>query len=290
MIHESADPAVDSRRYYDSLAGEFRAQDSFWDNPYDREIWRLEHDLMRPYLNHPGPLLDPGCGFYPHFEFTRERAVFAGDISLGSLRVAREFGDESRQVQLVQFDVSALPFASGRFGYAIAGGELLNHVPDYPIVLGEIRRVLQPDGYLLLQVGAKWCLDTFWAIADALLGHHIGYSMTRAEATAFLCLRQGDLPVTWGITPSGNFRIWLLSIRKLKQHLAASGFKVRQAYGADGLSGLVPLPLQQESDSATVHWLVTNLIRLDRVVGALPFFRTFAGNVFILCQATGGLA
>ena len=48
----------DSRRYYDALAAEYRAQDSFWNNPYDREIWCLEHDLIRPYLDRPGPLLD----------------------------------------------------------------------------------------------------------------------------------------------------------------------------------------------------------------------------------------
>src|SRR5262245_23351160 len=116
------------QRYYDSLTAEYRAQDSFWDNPYDREIWRLEHDLICPRLMGSEPLLDLGCGFYPHFEFTETRMVVAGDISLKSLVIAKEFGDESRLVRLVGFDALRLPFASGSFGYAIAGGELIYHM------------------------------------------------------------------------------------------------------------------------------------------------------------------
>lgn len=280
----------DSRHYYDGLAAEFRAQDTFWDNPYDWEIWRLEHDLIGPHLNHPGGLLDLGCGFYPHFEFTKDRTVVAGDISAESLRVAREFGDESHQVRLVQFDAQALPFPSSSFEYAIAGGELLNHLADYSLVLTEVHHVLRPGGFLLLQVGAKWCLDTLWAILDAFLGNRIGYSMRREEAWAFIKLRQGDLPVTWGVTPSGDFRVGLLSIRKLKRVLRDTGFCVRQVYGANAISGLVLLPIQQESDSKILVWFVSKLIVLDRLLGRLPPFQTFAGNVFFVCEAAAGLA
>lgn len=288
MNQPALDSTPDSQRYYDALASEFRAQDSFWDNPYDREIWRLEHDLIRPYLNHPGPLLDLGCGFYPHFEFAAGRTVVAGDVSFGSLRVARDFGDESGQVHLIQFDAHALPFASSSMAYAIAGGELLNHLSDYPRALGEIRRVLRPGGMLLLQVGAKWCLDCLWAILDAILGSRIGYSVTREEAAAFIRLKRGDLPVTWAITPSGKFRVALLSIRRLKRVLREAGFQVRSTYGANAISGLVPLPVQQQSGRRFVRWLVSTLILLDRFFGGLPPFRTFAGNVFFLCEAATG--
>jgi SAM-dependent methyltransferase len=290
MSQPALEPTPDSQGFYDALAAEFRAQDSFWDNPYDREIWRLEHDLIRPYLNHPGPLLDLGCGFYPHFAFAEGRAVVAGDISFGSLRVARDFGDESGQVRLVQLDARHLPFASSSMAYAIAGGELLNHLWDYPRVLRELHRVLRPGGVLLIQVGAKWCFDSFWAILDALVGNPLGYSVTRKEAAAFLRLKRGDLPVTWAVTPSRELRVWLLSIRRLKRHLREAGFQVRATYGANAISGLVPLPIQQESRTKFLRWLVSSLIVLDRFVGRLPPFRTFAGNVFLLCEATTGAA
>lgn len=283
MEQTKPDKGSGSRGYYDALAAEFRVQDQFWDNPYDREVWRLEHDLIRPYLLQQGTLLDLGCGFYPHFEFTKQRTVVAGDVSFRSLVVARDFGDESRQVRLVQLDAHSLPFASSTIAYVIAGGELLNHLSDYPDALQEIRRVLRPGGVLLLQVGTKWCLDSLWAILDKILGNRIGYSLTREEAAAFL--RRGDLAVTWAITPSGEFRVLLLSIRRLKRVLYETGFQIRLTYGANAISGVVPLPIQQESESKFVRWFVSKLIILDRLFGRLPVFRTFAGNVFLICEA-----
>lgn len=73
------------QQFYDALADEFRVQDAFWDNAYDREIWRLEHDLLRPRLRDGDRLLDVGCGFYPHFDFTKTCDVVAGDLSFKSL-------------------------------------------------------------------------------------------------------------------------------------------------------------------------------------------------------------
>lgn len=275
---------VSSREYYDQLAQEYRAQDDFWNNSYDSEIWRLEHELIRHRLTTPGPMLDVGCGFYPHFEFTYDRPVIAGDISFDSLLVAREFGDESKSVFLFQFDATALPFADESFASVLAGGELLNHIPDYGFAISEFRRILKPGGHLLLQVGSKWCLDSLWAIIDSLVGHPFGYSLTKREAFSFLRTRNQDVDVTWGITPSGDFQVALLSVRKLKRILSQQGFTIVDQYGANCISGIVPLPIQQESENQIVQNVVAALIRLDRIVARLPFFRTFAGNVFILCR------
>lgn len=276
--------SLTSQEYYDKLACEYRAQDDFCDNPYDREIWRLEHDLIRRRLTDSGPMLDVGCGFYPHFDFTYERIVIAGDVSFESLLVARNFGDESGSVLLVQFDAISLPFKDQTFAYILAGGELLNHIPDYRLALAEFRRVLRPGGTLLVQVGAKWCLDSLWAILDSLIGQRIGYSVTKREASSFFQSPNKDVSVTWGIIPSGDFRVSLLSIPKLTRTFKELGFKILDVYGANAVSGLIPLPVQQESENRFVQFLVSALIRVDRIVGHLPFFRTFAGNVFVVCK------
>jgi len=273
-----------SREYYDFLAGEYKAQDDWWNNPYDAEIWRLEHDLIRDKLRLSGPMLDVGCGFYPHYEFTANRDVVAGDVSYESLLVARRFGDETGKVLLAQFDAAALPFATESFAAVLAGGELLNHIPGYSRAIAEFRRVLKRGGVLLLQVGAKWCLDSLWAVFDSFLGHPLGYSVTRREALAFLRGRSDDATVTWGITPSGDLQVALLSIRKLRRTLARLGLRVVDQYGANSISGLVPLPVQQESQQRAVQSAVSALIRLDRLVARAPIFRTYAGNVFVLCQ------
>ena len=235
-----ADKAVSSQVFYDSLAEDFRAQDAFWDNPYDRETWRLKHDLLRPHLTNSGVLLDIGCGFYPHFEFATALAVVAGDVSLKSLLVERRFGDESGVVKLCQFDPTQLPFTSGSCSAVIAGGELLNHLEGYERSLAEIARVLQPDGILMLQVGAKCCLDSLWALLDAVTGNWIGYAMTRDEAIAFLRQPCQDSSVTWDITTSGSLKVRLLSIRHLRRALQDAGFTLLMMYGPTRYPGSSP--------------------------------------------------
>lgn len=271
------------KEYYDKLAREYRAQDDFWSNPYDTEIWRLEHDLIRTRLT-PGPMLDVGCGFYPHFEFTNDREVVAGDVSFESLLVARKFGDETGSVFLFQFDATALPFAPQSFSSLIAGGELLNHITNYSLAISEFWRVLKPGGILLIQVGAKWCFDSLWAILDSFIGHPLGYSVTKREALSFFRTRNDDVRVTWEITPAGDFQIKLLLVRKLQRTTRELGFKLIDQYGANCLSGLIPLPVQQKSKNRILQNLTNVLIRGDRLVARFPFFRTFAGNVFLICQ------
>jgi SAM-dependent methyltransferase len=280
----TGDPAASSQAFYDSMAGDFQAQCAFWDNPYDREIWRLQHDLLRTHLPDSGPLLDIGCGFTPHSDFGRGRTVVAGDISFQSLVVARHLGDESRVVRLCQFDARALPFPSRSFGAVIAGGEVLNHIHDYEGAVREMARVLRPTGILLIQVAGKWCLDSLWALLDAGLGHRIGYAMTREEAVAFLRRPWQDASMTCDIAHGGRLRVQLLSIASLREVIRVAGLRVLTMYGAHSVSGMLPLPLQQESRSPLVHSLTSLLIRLDRFFGRFAPFRSFAGNVFLVCS------
>lgn len=273
-----------SVRYYNQAAAEYVDQDRFWDNPYDREIWRLEHDLIRQHLDPASPLLDLGCGFYPHFEFTSNRDVVAIDVSQRSLQVARTYGDESEKVVLVQADAMSLPFAESAFGQVIAGGELLNHL-DYELCLNEVRRVLKPGGVVLIEFGAKWCFDSLWALLDSFTGHHLGYTLTRPEAKAFWSRRSSDVEVTWEVTPGYNLRVSLIAVENLLRVLGRLGFSTLDMYGANSISGLVPLPLQQSPDGSSIaKKLASVLILVDRVVGRVPPFKTFAGNVFVVCR------
>ena len=269
------------------MAADFQARCAFWDNPYDREIWRLQHDLLRPHLHDSAPLLDIGCGFSPHSDFGRSRTVVAGDISFKSLMVARGLGDESRVVRLCQFDARGLPFRSGSFGAVIAGGEVLNHIRDYEGAVREMARVLRPTGVLLLQVAGKWCLDSLWALLDAFLGHRIGYAMTREEAVSFIRRPWHDASVTCDIAHGGLLRVQLLSIGSLCKVLRVAGLRVLTMYGAHSVSGMLPLPIQQESQNPLVHSLTSRLIRLDRLFGRFAPFRSFAGNVFLVCSHLG---
>ena len=271
-----------AKDYYDQLARTYEEQDDFWQNPYDTEVWRLEHELLRGHLVPNQPVLDLGCGFYPHDDFPAGTPILAADLSLESLKIADRFFPSDRKLIRLQCDALRLPLVTGSIHHIIAGGELLNHL-HYQTAIREIARVLRPGGMFLFEFGAKWCLDSLWALVDATLGGPIGYGMRRKEARSFFS-KATDPWVTWDITPSGSLQVQLIRARAMLATVAANGFTIEKVVSTNALSGLIPLPLQQESESRLLRALSSALIRCDRVVGRLYPVNLFAGNVFVLCR------
>jgi ubiquinone/menaquinone biosynthesis C-methylase UbiE len=278
---------MDSRTYYDLLAQNYERENQFWENPYDSEVWRLEHEIIARYLTPSEPILDVGCGFYPHDNFPPSVQVIAGDISFRSLLVARAHAPQGRAVKLVQFDGHHLPFRDASFCQAIAGGELLNHV-QYRMVARELGRVLSPGGFLLVEFGTKWCLDSLWAILDSALGNRIGYSVTGDQSVSFFRCNGSDVEVTWEVTPRGKFTLKLLTVSNVRRALKDAGFSLEKIISTNCLSGIIPLPLQQDSDRQWTQSFAKLLIAADRVLGRLYPLNLFAGNVFILCRRRDG--
>lgn len=289
FVAQLAVPFMDSREYYDLLAEDYEQENQFWNNPYDNEVWRLEHEIIRPYLDPSEPILDVGCGFYPHDNFAPSIQIIAGDISFNSLVVARDHSPEGRRVDFIAFDAQCLPFPNGSFRQVLAGGELFNHVDvDYRRVSAELGRIIAPSGFLLIEFGAKWCLDSLWGLLDAFLGHRIGYSLTRTEAKAFFRCDGADAEVTWEITPRGELVVKLLTATNVRNALEAAGFMIDKVVSTNFLSGIVPLPCQQNSSNRVVRGLAEGLIRADRVLGRIRWLNLFAGNIFLLCKRRTG--
>jgi SAM-dependent methyltransferase len=97
-----------------------------------------------------GAMLDVGCGPGAH---ARELPGFVvgTDIAPGMLEVAASHGGAA----LVRADLGrGLPFADGAFTGALAL-LVLQHVPDPPVAVAELRRVLQRGAPLVLSVPAK---------------------------------------------------------------------------------------------------------------------------------------
>jgi len=93
----------------------------------------------------PGSLIDVGCGTGAHTAAFAARGweVVGVDIAEELLARARERG-----VEVVTADAAALPFADASFDAAVS---MWTHtdVDDFDAVLGEVRRVLRPDGRLV---------------------------------------------------------------------------------------------------------------------------------------------
>jgi SAM-dependent methyltransferase len=248
----------------------------------------MENALIARWLPVTGLLLDLGVGFYPHVESTAGRRMICVDVSGDSLRVARtaNHGGNPR-MQYLCGDALALPLADCSVDAIVAGGELVNHV-DAERLLAELERVLIPSGRIVLSIATKWCLDTLYCLLDAFLGLGIGYAMTRDEATAFVRAPGVSSDVTWAVTPESHLRVTLYSRRHVRRVLAASGFGVLAMRSLNLVSGILPLPMQQDPDAnGLVRLLTATLLSIDRgIAGRIPGLRWLGGNVYLVLEKT----
>lgn len=95
----------------------------------------------------PGPLLDVGCGSKPYRSLFPVQTYIGLDIDT---EVARRRG-----VAEAFYDGTRFPFGDGEFRSVLCN-QVLEHVFTPEAFLGEIRRVLQPGGRLLLTVPFVW--------------------------------------------------------------------------------------------------------------------------------------
>jgi ubiquinone/menaquinone biosynthesis C-methylase UbiE len=114
-----------------------------------RQALRDIESLLGRALRPGERVLDAGCGTgYLAAGLRRARPdvfVSGADLSGGMLANARAAGAEA----LVQADAGRLPFAAESFDLVVARG-VLHHLPDVAAALGEWRRVLRPDGAVVL--------------------------------------------------------------------------------------------------------------------------------------------
>lgn len=136
-----ADITEKIRRRYDRIAPIFDKMDRMVDDKYRAELIRRAH----------GEVLEVGVGTGANLKFYPENAnVTAIDFSPRMLSYAQKRIEESRaKVRLLQMDVQQLQFDDNTFDTVVSTCVFCS-VPDPMAGLREIRRVLRPDGYLLM--------------------------------------------------------------------------------------------------------------------------------------------
>lgn len=141
-----------------------------------QRIWhhsRFRHitnELHRLRLS--GAVLDIGCH---SGDLTSVIAAAAGtpthgvDLSNQSIAYAKE-RFPAISFQCVDF-AAGLPFVDQQFQAATAF-DVLEHVPDLGATLDELRRVLQPNGYLIIGVpNETWLFRVVWFFWTKMQGH-----------------------------------------------------------------------------------------------------------------------
>lgn len=125
----------------------------------------------------PGDVvLDLGCGEGRHVlaaYLEGEVTAVGVDINGGDLQRARDKAadfidadDRRRQHCLTQADACRLPFADHSIDKVICS-EVLEHIDNYEAVIGEISRVLKPNGVFCASVPRAWPERICWRLSSA---------------------------------------------------------------------------------------------------------------------------
>jgi ubiquinone/menaquinone biosynthesis C-methylase UbiE len=164
-----------ARVYADEIYGELKGK------PFDREVLDRFADRVR----RKGRVCDLGCGPAQIARYLKDRSVdaFGLDFSAGMLAEARRLNPD---LYFVQASMLALGLAADTLAGLTAFYSII-HIPRRQVVsaLGEIRRVLQPGGGLVL----TFHLGSEDSHHEEMLGHAVSLDValfTTAEMSGYL--------------------------------------------------------------------------------------------------------
>jgi len=124
-------------------------------------------------------VLDFGCGNGAQTcEFTPIGGkILAVDVTLSDLQILRQYRDLRRSDLIIpiQYNGSHLPIASSAIDLVMSF-DVLEHVHDEALALGEMHRVLKPDGEIVLTVPNKgWIFETHGAYLPLLPWYRVPF-------------------------------------------------------------------------------------------------------------------
>ncbi|HEX8412622.1 MAG TPA: class I SAM-dependent methyltransferase [Sphingomicrobium sp.] len=211
-------------------------------------IRRPLHDhIARLSTRVRGRVLDFGCGSKPY------RHLFAHTDEYIGLDIEQSGHDHKNSQVDVFYDGNAIPLPNASFD-AVVAFEVFEHVFNLNEVLGEIRRVLRPDGQLLVSLPFAW--DEHEQPYD--FGRYTSFGLRHV-------LEQGGFEVL-EMAKSGNYvsAVWQLWVAYLHQRLSPRAKPLKVAFQfavvfPTTLAGLIASKVLPRSDQ-----LYSNLVVLAR--------------------------
>jgi SAM-dependent methyltransferase len=133
---------------------------------YAVSLYRRRNEaIARSLPRDLGVVLDLGCGAgdVAAMLSSRARVMLATDLSMVNVQATRD-NIRPLPVGLAQAGAERLPFADDSIDVVVLA-DVVEHVPDAPAALAEIRRVLRPGGYLVCATPIRSTLG-FWRAVD----------------------------------------------------------------------------------------------------------------------------
>lgn len=210
--------------------------DDYWTR---REGWTphpalssLQRRIFAQSINERMTVLDVGCGDGEHYGrwlATVAEKYHGLDVSQTAVDAARQNGILAERHDLT----SAMPFPDATFDVVICM-EVLEHLFDPAYTLGEIVRLLKPDGVVLMSVPN---IAHFSNRIRMLLG---GFS-------------PGGTPETSSRRPWADPHIRFFTMRSFRPFVAEQGLKIVRLYG-EGFSIFNSLPVVSSLAARLFGW------------------------------------
>jgi SAM-dependent methyltransferase len=225
--------------------------------------------ILKPFLAAARlRVLDGGCGAGEYvLAMATRHGVDAFGLEHSADKVRQALSHPSLKDRVRQGDLEAMPFPDADFDVALLN-EVLEHVPDERKVLTEVRRVLRPDGLLVVFSPNRWFPFESHGVVSKTSGRMLPPYVPLIPY----------LPLSVG---RRFFRYWARNYwhRELRNLLVAAGFRIESTgyvwQTFENISGTQPAAMR----------LAAPILR--GVAGALertPFLRKFGVSQVVVAR------
>jgi len=273
---------------YDAWAGSYDAESS--SVPYYRYSDERYLETLARYLNklRTECVLDVGCGTGAQTLFLAKKGfrVVGIDLSAKSIELAKARATLYRvdsRVDFIVCDLTNLPLRDEVALSLISLGSVMSHVMEHDKSIAELSRVLQSNGYFIIEFDNKWSLDTLYFVAESFLkGFILMNSVTIKEAESYF--RTGIKEWVHVDRTSGTRRsvpIRSFSIKKVETELAKYHMLPNGIVGINMATSVLPATMMQNSRLNNLVTFIKFVGKIDRLLCMSSIVNVYGASAII---------